>query len=99
MTRRQPITAADLMDAAEVTATYRLPAKFYNDHVFRELPAGKVLKQNDRYVTVELDREAYDDLLSDADYYDDAEMWENHRGLAMSARATFKTLTKIGPPS
>jgi len=76
----------------------QLPPRFYWDHVYRDLPAGVVVSETKRYVRVELTRDEYDDLLSDAKHYaysmgvggfDD-------RGLIASARATVKALDPGG---
>lgn len=78
-----------------MTKTYRLPPAFYWDHVSRELPAGRVVKELARSVVVELDEEAFDDLLSDAEFYADSRNGiegVEYLGLRASAKATAKTL-------
>lgn len=82
------------------TKIYRLPSRFYDDHLYRDCLSGMIVKRIGRSnVIVELDAEAYDDLLSDCEYYDDAEMWENYRGLVLSARATRRALIETGRPA
>ena len=72
---------------------YKLPARFYFDHLYRDLPSGTLVSQTQRYVVVELDRESYDDLLSDADYYSNSWMFERDLlGLCSSAKATARIL-------
>ena len=78
------------------TKTYRLPPRFYWDHVERDCAGGTLIRETKTYVEVALDRESYDDLLSDARYYSDASQFDSHyRGLCASARATAKKLTGI----
>ena len=48
--------------------TVTLPKIFFEDHAARELPTGDVVKRTKRTVTTKVDREAFDDLLSDARY-------------------------------
>jgi hypothetical protein len=76
------------------TRTYQLPALFWYDHLARDLPAGAKIHETKRYVYVELDRETYDELVSDSRHYA-YEMgsagFEGH-GLIASARATLRRL-------
>jgi hypothetical protein len=82
-----------------MTYTIKIPKRFYDDHIFRECgQSGKVLKKYASHYLVELDQEAWDDLYSDADYYGtdtiDSDLWENYRGIVLSARATIKAMDK-----
>ena len=76
-----------------MTKTYALPPRFYHDHVARALPSGTIVRETKSKVFVDLDREAYDDLLSDADYYSNVSFFEPYLfGLCSSAAATLKIL-------
>jgi hypothetical protein len=86
------------------TKTYHVPPRFFWDHTARDLPeqgVSRVVKDTKTSVAVELDTDAYADLLSDAEYYSDTvvayQMGEP--GLASSARATVRALVKQGAPS
>ena len=79
--------------------TYRIkiPKRFYDDHRYRECgQTGKIVKEYAAHYLVELDQEAWDDLYSDADYYGmdnpDEDLWQNYRGVILSARATLKAM-------
>jgi hypothetical protein len=73
---------------------YRLPPAFYWDHVARDLPAGRVVRESKRHVFVELDEAERAELLSDARYYADPAIAADMGlfGLASSARATVRAL-------
>lgn len=78
-----------------MTRTIRLPRRFYDDHVLRDLPAGEVVKETTTTVTVALDPTAEHDLLEDARFYVDMgtrELGRDMLGLVASARATIKRL-------
>lgn len=86
-----------------MTKTYRLPPRFYEDHTARDLPEDGIsakVSENARFVYVEMDAAAYDDLLSDAEHYADegiaAEM--GLPTLAASARRTVAALNRQGRP-
>lgn len=49
--------------------TYRLPPRFYDDHVERDCAAGVLVRRTSRAVYVDLDQASLDDLHSDAVYY------------------------------
>jgi hypothetical protein len=68
-----------------------VPARFYDDHLGRDLPSGSELRRSRAGVTVDLDREGWDDLLDDAQFYVDmgvSEFGSGCLGLISSARAT-----------
>ena len=82
--------------------TYTLPRRFYDDHVYRDLGGGNVIKSTSRTVTVELDRDGFDELLSDASFYaamGAGEFDRDLQGVVKSAGATVQALTKVGPPN
>lgn len=84
------------------TATYTLPAKFYDDHVSRDLEAGKEIRRKARRVVVELDRDSYDELLNDAEYYSDRwgpSGYEGERSMRRSAERTVQILKENGAPA
>jgi hypothetical protein len=82
-----------------MTYTIKVPKRFYDDHRYRECGrSGKIVKEYASHYLVELDQEAWDDLYSDADYYGmdnpDEDLWQNYRGVILSARATLKVMTE-----
>ena len=90
--------------ATTPTVTVDLPPTFYDDHVSRELPAGTVLHRTKSYVRVELTREEYDEVLSDAQHYADPDpSWTIKHdayllGISRSAQAAVKRLQAVTPP-
>lgn len=78
------------------TKSYKVPAKFYRDHIGRDCgQSGKVVQRTKNYYIVELDQLAYEDLLSDCLYYIECADQFDPRlpGLVASAKATAKALT------
>lgn len=72
-----------------------VPRYFYDDHVSRELPAGRVLRTTRRYAWVELNESEFAELLSDARHYSNGfspEHCHDADRLMASARATVKRL-------
>ena len=82
------------------TVTLELPARFYDDHADRDLPAGTLLKRLHKRVIVELDAAAYGELLNDADHYSDNQHFADPHlfGLTRSAAATAARLRAIETP-
>ena len=77
------------------TQTYRIPPRFYLDHLARDCgKGGKIIKQCGKYIIVDLDTVALDDLTSDALYYIEcADTFDPPMtGLIASARATLKAI-------
>ena len=73
--------------------TVTIPARFYDDHVWRACLPGIEVKRTSRRVTVMLDAAAWDDLLSDAEHYSEAWQFEReYFGLCRSAAATHKAM-------
>ena len=75
--------------------TYRIPPRFYLDHVARGCgETGKIVHSTKNYLIVELDRQALDDLTSDALYYVEcADTFDPPlTGLISSARATLRRI-------
>ena len=75
--------------------TYKIPPRFYLDHLARDCgKSGKIVKQNNKHIIVELDVIALDDLVSDALYYIEcADTFDPPiTGLIASARATLKAI-------
>jgi hypothetical protein len=70
----------------------KIPKLFYDDHLARDLPSPKILKETKtNYFISETDEHIYE-LFDDADYhYHEMEINEM-RGLINSARATMKAL-------
>jgi hypothetical protein len=91
--------ASEPAPEASGLVTVSLPPAFYADHVARELPAGLVVKQTKKAVTVALTQEELAELRSDASHYafSMAEGGFEGRGLIASAKATLKALDKQAP--
>ena len=92
------------MTAVDVR-TYRVARSFYDDHVERDLVEGEatVTRKSRSFVDVEMDRDAYDALLSDADYYAtemrDPENVDRHTiALSRSAERVAVKLRAAGAP-
>lgn len=67
-----------------------VPARFYDDHLGRGLPSGVEVSRSSRGVVVELDRNGFIDLRSDAEFYWSggvAEFGRDMFGLIRSAAA------------
>lgn len=83
------------------TKTYRLARKFCEDHWERDCgETDNVLRVTERFVTVEMDAEGYEDMLSDADYYWSCRNMFDHgySDIIGSARRVLDALRKQGPP-
>lgn len=88
-----------MMTPDGTTVTVRLPARFYDDHDARDLPSGVVVKRLAREVDVQLDREALDDLRSDAEHYATEPEYRTYDpGLVASARSTLNRLRGVEIP-
>ena len=77
--------------------TYRIPPRFYLDHLARDCgKSGKLVRSTKNYLIVKLDADALDDLLSDALYYIEcADTFDPPiTGLVNSARATINAINK-----
>lgn len=75
---------------------YKIPTRFYLDHIARELPAGKVIKSGKLFTIVELTDSEYLELLDDASYYADfkgSDDYAENKALVNSAINTIKYLT------
>lgn len=84
----------------EPTRRYRLLARFYDDHVSRDLPGGVEISRRKNEVTVELTAAEFDEMLSDARYYSDRSMFEwEQQYICSSAEGTVRRLEKAGPPA
>lgn len=84
------------------TRIFKLPPKFHDDHVRRDLPGGTVVRATKTHVYVELDHPEWVSLMDDAIYYrDNMDSDAGFTGpdafaLLSSARATVKALA-AGP--
>jgi len=81
--------------ADQENVTLRIPERFYRDHADRDLPSGRIVSETSKGLVVELDPEAFKDLLSDAQFYVDmgvGAFGPEFLGLISSARATIKAL-------
>lgn len=95
MTTTSPTIAIDATRPSAITYTVRLRSRrFYDDHVARDLPAGRIVRETKTTITVELDEEAFDDLLSDAFHYTSLDTYGDRflAGLRSSARSTYALL-------
>jgi hypothetical protein len=83
----------------EYPIVVKLPRLFYIDHRDRDLPSGNLLRTIGNRVEVELDKEAFDDLISDAEHYGFGGMdWDgvdSEGSLERSAKRVYEILTKI----
>lgn len=72
----------------------RIPRRFFEDHVARDLPTPAVVKETKRHVWVDPHDPAIGELLSDARYYAEEARYMDPPmpGLAASARATLDAL-------
>lgn len=75
-------------------SVHKIPKVFYDDHVHRDLPAGRIVKQTKQHYHVELSDEEHHELLSDANHYADPNNDFQMPGLSASARATARALTQ-----
>ena len=78
--------------------TYKVTKAFYQDHLYRDCgDATNIVKETKTHFVLALTEKTYADLLSDAKYYSCPDMveelWNDYRGLVLSARATVKVLT------
>jgi len=81
------------------TVSVKLSPRFYDDHVYRDCNGGREIRRTRTYVIAELDREAYEDLRSDALYYATLENGDPYlSGLISSARAALKRLDALALP-
>lgn len=80
---------------------YRVARRFYDDHVERALPGGRLLRATKLIVTVELDGEEYLELLSDARYYATEMTGAGYgdSGMVASAGSVVRALEKAGAPT
>ena len=74
----------------------KITKKFYDDHVARDLPSPKILKEtkNHYYICIK-DKSALNELEDDADYYSNGDGLYVERSMVQSARATLKKLQSI----
>lgn len=79
------------------TIVIDLPFKFWEDHKDRDLISGNCEKVKGNVVSVRLDKDAYNEILSDAKYYASfiGEDFSWNRGLCLSAKATVKKLKAV----
>lgn len=79
----------------------KLPRIFWEDHRDRDLPSGRLIKEFKHQVMVNLNREDYEELLSDARHYSSDAMgtWEGDyaKSVKRSAKRTVRTLEKFKP--
>ena len=90
---------ASVVDKPQIFTVW-IPPTFAEDHESRDLPTGKIIKQNSRFWQIEVTWEELTEWASDADYY----YWEKKNGgfdageyteLAASAKRTLIGLRKV----
>lgn len=88
--------------AATLSGVYRVARRFYDDHVYRDLAAGELIRETKLVSVVRLNGVDYDELLADARYYademSDPESGYDDTAMIGSARSVVKALVKAGPP-
>jgi hypothetical protein len=80
----------------------RVPARFFQDHMERDLDTPKVVRETSRFVWIRRDDPATPELLNDAEYYSDPSGprigdYREGIGLFNSAKATVKALKPADP--
>jgi len=88
----------------ETDKMIRVNRFFYDDHIERELPAPPVLRENRTHYWIDPTHHDAAELLSDADYYADAEgfdfeAWDDGRRIVNGAKQTRRALLKAGTPN
>lgn len=86
--------------AKKQTITVTVPNTFWDDHAERtNVGHARIVRRNNRYTTVMLDRRAFNNFLTDAEYYADTKRNEAYYmppGLIASAKATVRRLKNVG---
>lgn len=75
-----------------------LPAKFWNDHADRELPAGVLIKTRGNRVQVNCTHDELAEILNDAEYYSDPagpDDYEGRAAMVRSAKATVRAIKAV----
>lgn len=73
----------------------RIPKRFYDDHIERDLPAPKVSKTTKAHYYIPADQtDELSELLSDAEFYSDRDHFTDPYllGICTSAQATAKAI-------
>jgi hypothetical protein len=75
----------------------RIPLKFYRDHFERELPTPVPLKQTARYVWIDTNDPAFDELVDDAEHY--AHRWgpDGCPDMVAAAKSLLRIINKRTP--
>ena len=67
----------------------KIPQRFYDDHVERDLGSPKIVKETKSHYWIDANSEHLDELLSDADHYSYTVDWPSYMfGICRSAAAT-----------
>ncbi len=94
-----PTPTPTLATPRSTETVFSLPRTFYDDHVDRDLPGGRIIKTTQRQVTVALTQPELAELKSDAEYY--ASEWRHmgpaYRHLGQSAKATVTAINRQHP--
>lgn len=74
----------------EPTMVVRIPATFFYDHQSRDLPVGRVVRENKRYVHVRVTRTEWAEWRSDAGHYStfQGDDYRQNRAVCDSAKRT-----------
>ena len=79
-----------------MSRTITLPLKFWQDHTNRGCSQSAIeIKRNNKFAVIEFDKESFDDILSDAQFYATYKAENGEEGIKefqASARATLKRL-------
>lgn len=77
-----------------MTALIKIPKRFYDDHVARELAAPEIVRETASYYFIDRASKHLAELLSDAEYYagDGGPDWREGLGIRLSAAATVRAI-------
>ena len=73
----------------------KLPRRFFDDHVERELPAPTVVRQTQRHVWIRQDDPNLPELVNDADFHADG-LAPDCLWISLAARALLRALERQG---
>ena len=72
----------------------KIPQRFYDDHVERDLPAPDVVRETSRHYWIDAESEHLQELLNDAEFYASHIDMPHLFGLCRSAAATAGAIRK-----
>ena len=75
----------------------KLPRRFVDDHIDRELPTPEIVRQTQRHVWVRADDPWLPELLNDADFYaDSVGLDRDALPISLAARALLRAVQRQG---